>query len=123
MQNLGVLFRSKIPVFGTSSNFEKEDAILLSQVKPSDNYKTSTVNMKRVRTQEDVCQGDSYSQQKPQMDTISQCTSDNDLYEYHDKSSANRIDEWQAAYNVTNAIQVNMIYFMLENFRPLRDKV
>ena len=32
--------------------------------------------------------------------------SDNDLFSLNDKSRANRINEWQAAWNVTNAIQV-----------------
>ena len=102
--------RSKIPVFGATGNFQNEDNILLGQVKPKETYNTQQQTAVKSSLSNDDYPTDSYSRQKPPIDTISQCTSDNDLYEYHDKSSANRIDEWQAAYNVTNAIQVNMSF-------------
>jgi hypothetical protein len=45
------------------------------------------------------------------VDAVSQDYSDSDLFSLHDKSRANRINEWQAAWNVTNAIQVILFRF------------
>lgn len=41
-----------------------------------------------------------------QIDCIEREPTENDLFYLHEKSKANRINEWQAAWNVTNAIQV-----------------
>ena len=90
MQNIGVLMRSKIPVFGSKSS-QNEGAILLAPLSNQPRTKDYNTNT---------------SEQQNQPDNISQCTSDNDLYDYNDKSNVNRINEWQAGYNVTNAIQV-----------------
>ena len=40
------------------------------------------------------------------IDCIERELTQNDISYLHEKSKANRINEWQAAWNVTNAIQV-----------------
>ena len=110
MQKLGVLVRSKIPVFG-AGNIQNEGTILLAPIssenKQNENYNT---NANFYNNEDGVTSNKFESQQ--QTGSISQCTSDNDLYDYNDKSNANRINEWQAGYNVTNAIQVSFIGFL-----------
>jgi hypothetical protein len=48
------------------------------------------------------------STQQKNIDCIERDFTENDLFYLHEKSKANRIDEWQAAWNVTNAIQVSL---------------
>lgn len=107
MQNLGNIsnaIRSKIPVIINKENGNKEDTILLQ---PSSNHNynaTSNTNISDSKTNKQVDGFDDNFR-------LERDFSDNDLYSYHDKSSANRIDEWQAGWNVTNAIQVIEFYF------------
>ena len=103
MDKIGTLMRSKMPSLGPG-NTQNEGTILLapisSQQKQNENYNTNTSFNNNSGKQ-----ASNFDDQK-QIDTMSQLSSDNDLYDYNDKSNANRINEWQAGYNVTNAIQV-----------------
>jgi len=107
MDKVSTMMRSKIPPIGTG-NVQNEGSILLaplasSQQKRNENYNTNVSNGSNVAS-------NNFDGQM-QIDTMSQLSSDNDLYDYNDKSNANRINEWQAGYNVTNAIQVRL-YFL-----------
>jgi hypothetical protein len=105
MQNLGNIgdaIRSKISVIINKESGNKEDTILLQ---PSSNHSYNTTSNNNINNIND-------SKTSEQVDgfddnfKLERDFSDNDLFSYHDRSSANRIDEWQAGWNVTNAIQV-----------------
>jgi hypothetical protein len=116
MQRLGVMLRSKIPIFLTDSK-NSEDSILLETNKIS--YNSTTVNRNKKVYANDPFESrePSYSEEiykayesnpiySVNAESFQPDESDSDLYSFHDKSSAHKIDEWQAAWNVTNAIQV-----------------
>jgi len=118
MQRLGVLLRSKIPIFlGESKNCE--ESILLETNKIS--YHSTTVNRNKKVYANDMFETDdpSYNDEiynayeanpiySVNGGSFQRDESDSDLNSFHDKSSAHKIDEWQAAWNVTNAIQVTL---------------
>ena len=118
MQRLGVLLRSKIPIFLDESK-NSEDSILLQTNKTS--YHSTTVNRNKQVYANDMFETDepSYNDEiynayesnpiySVNGGSFQRDESDSDLYSFHDKSSAHKIDEWQAAWNVTNAIQVTL---------------
>jgi hypothetical protein len=101
MQNLGNIgnsIRSKLPIIVNKDKGIKEDTILL-QPSSNFNYNTTANNSNDSKENKQVDGFDDNFR-------LERDFSDNDLFSYHDKSSANRIDEWQAGWNVTNAIQV-----------------
>jgi hypothetical protein len=116
MQKLGVLLRSKIPIFLSESK-NSEDSILLETNKTT--YHSTTINRNKKVYANDMFESDepSYNDEiyhayesnpiySVNGASFQRDESDSDLYSFHDKSSAHKIDEWQAAWNVTNAIQV-----------------
>lgn len=97
MENIGVKLRSRIPIihlFRSDNNNQAEESYLLdstSSPKSSKNYSELFTVENTIADNEIV---------------------DNDLIEYTgDGASIHRIDEWQAAWNVTNAIQVGIGQF------------
>jgi hypothetical protein len=103
MKNLGETIRSKLPPL-VLNKISAEDSILL-QPTAKPNYNTANFN-------DNFVNGSELKGGAEQVDALDdnfrleRDFSDNDLYSYHDKSNADRIDEWQAGWNVTNAIQV-----------------
>lgn len=104
MQKFGVYIRSKMPIL-SGNNQLNEEAILL----PTRNISASNITS--------VSNDMATSYQSQQVDALDENfrlekdVSGNDFHIMNDKSSQNLIDEWQAAWNVTNAIQV--ILFLL----------
>lgn len=50
------------------------------------------------------------SNKSRQIDCIERDVTENDLFYLDEKSKAHKIDEWQAGWNVTNAIQVAFFF-------------
>jgi len=103
--NIGNAIRSKIPVIINKEIGNKEDTILLQ---PSSNHSYNTTSNNN-NNNNNILDDSKATKQVDGFDDnfkLERDFSDNDLFSYHDKSSANRIDEWQAGWNVTNAIQV-----------------
>ena len=94
MHKLGVYVRSKVPTSFSTSGYTNmsQDTIPLT---PSNiNYETND--------ELNACNADSYQSYNNHEDV-----SNNDLHSTFDsKVNKDHINEWQAAYNVTNAIQV-----------------
>lgn len=99
MENIGVKIRSKIPViqlFKSDEDRKTEEAYLLDSTSSPKSNKNYTELFSVENTNTFHHQVDDFV--------------DNDLIEYTgDGGSQHRIDEWQAAWNVTNAIQVRPI--------------
>ena len=100
MNEIGDTFRSKLPNI-TGKVKTSEDSILLKPIAPM-NYNTLNDNNNNVNENELV---DGFENPNFKMDRD---FSDTDLLSFHDRSNHNKIDEWQAGWNVTNAIQVRL---------------
>ena len=109
MQSIKTFLRSKIPVIYTRN--ANEQSILLDNISSSTSTKVNYFTNKEpelsyesqnVNSFENPMQIDSINQEI----TLQREYSTNDLYEVNDKTVVNRINEWQAGWNVTNAIQV-----------------
>ena len=103
--------RSKIPVFSLSGNHNDETILLSSFGNDStkSNYNTNETE------NNNATNNDEYQNFKPRViDGLDRDYSDNDLFEYSERASSHKINEWQAAWNVTNAIQVEYknIYYI-----------
>lgn len=110
MDKIGTSMRSKMPPLGLG-NTQNEGTILLSQISSSQHKQNANYNTNanfNINNINNSNQASSNCDEGQHIDTLSQLSSDNDLYDYNDKSNANRINEWQAGYNVTNAIQVRV---------------
>jgi hypothetical protein len=107
--------RSKIPVFSLSGN-HNDEAILLSSFgndSTKSNYNTNEAENNNATNNEE------YQNYKPRViDGLDRDYSDNDLFEYSERACSHKINEWQAAWNVTNAIQVEYkhLYYIILNY-------
>ena len=106
MQNLVSLVRSKIPAsLNRYINLKDDERIPLtpSNIKYEEHYRTSLSFNNNNFTESISYQNFDGTQRQATFENSSDFES-SDL-----KSNNNLINEWQAAYNVTNAIQVNSI--------------
>lgn len=96
MEGLGAKLRSRIPVIELFKNDRTEEAYLLDS--------TSSPNTNK--TYSELFSVENTTSFHQPVDNNNEAI-ENDLIEYSgDGVSQHRIDEWQAAWNVTNAIQV-----------------
>lgn len=114
IQRLGTVIRSKIPVFQSSNDRNEETLLLGSFGKNYSSSAQSEFNAEDVFVENPHAPLSSTSYQNAkQVDgfendenfKLERDLTDNDLHSLNEKSYSNRIDEWQAAWNVTNAIQ------------------
>ena len=87
-----------------------ESSILLTTIQPNLNYKTdSSIEQKQQQQHQPM-------PSSPQVDAfenefaLGRDSSGTNFFLFSERSSANRIDEWQAGWNVTNAIQVSLFF-------------
>jgi hypothetical protein len=95
MQKIGVFVRSKVPVFVRNNNLNEESILMGSS---SINYST------QINRDQSFNNNDDYQNENDQSFQIDHV--DNDTFSFNEKINHNQINEWQAAWNVTNAIQV-----------------
>ncbi|CAF0948778.1 unnamed protein product [Brachionus calyciflorus] len=102
MQNLGVYLRSKIPIISFKNSSKNEETYLLNNRKFPDTNLDSIYDFNEYSVENTS----SYQMTQPKpFDSIESNIISNDLHLYSEKTKANRINEYQAAWNVTNAIQ------------------
>ena len=110
MQKLGVYVRSKVPVF-VRNNDLNEESILMSP---------TTVNYSTQLNHDDDDEVNYQNIEHGAHKQTDHVDLENDLYSYSEKSNNNRINEWQAAWNVTNAIQVILNQNFVRNIFHLK---
>ena len=107
MENFGAKLRSRIPVIELFKRDEcggkNEETYLLDSTSSPNTTNANYSELFSVENTTTTFQPDNNNNNSSNSFDIIE----NDLIEYSgDGASQNRIDEWQAAWNVTNAIQV-----------------